>query len=98
MSSSNAARLFCCGGGSGSCFGVDVRLPGGNQRPQPLRNVLSLIRQVVPLADVLRQIEHVAFGAINKQLPRSLTDGELPGVADREPEEQRAFDGGGPSF
>ena len=35
--------------------------------------------EVVPLADVLRQIEHVAFGAVDKQLPGSLADGELPG-------------------
>lgn len=50
-------------------FGIDIRLPGGNQWPQPLRDVLSLVRDVVPLADILGQIEYVAFAAVDKQLP-----------------------------
>ena len=64
-----SVSLFRRGAGVHFGFGIDVRLPGGNQWPQPLRNVLSLIRQIVPLADVLRQIEHVTFGAVDEQLP-----------------------------
>lgn len=45
---------------------------------------------------ILRQIEHVAFGAVDKQLPRSLADGKLSRSARPEAEEQRALDRGSP--
>src|SRR3954469_9961172 len=61
--------LLRCGAAVRPRVAVHVGFPRRNQRPQPSRDVLSLVREVVPLADILRQVEDVTLGTVDEQLP-----------------------------
>ena len=73
-------------------LGVDLLLPSREHGAQAVGDVGPLVCQIVPLADILPQVENEQMVGIDNQLPVAAADCAHAAVANVRPPVKRALD------